>query len=124
MTPIRGEHVVVRRNAAATPAAIASWPIERWLVPLTRFWRKRSYASFSKYRTRTWAWYISPRNSREAGPVASPVTGSAALLMASLTPPLVARYPGRHVLETSQRTRGATILPLPVTPRNMTNIEQ
>ena len=30
------------RMATPKPAATASWPSERWLVPLIRFWRKRS----------------------------------------------------------------------------------
>ena len=32
----------------AKPAAIASWPSERWLVPLIRFCRKRSYARWER----------------------------------------------------------------------------
>src|SRR5258707_7936211 len=36
--------------ATANPAATASCPSDRWLVPLTRFWRNKSYARFSSSR--------------------------------------------------------------------------
>src|SRR5437763_2032421 len=46
--------------AAATPAATASWPVPRWVVPFTRFWRNRSWARFSNCLIRVMVRY-SPR---------------------------------------------------------------
>src|SRR5580704_14676758 len=43
--------------AWATPAATASWPVPRWVVPLTRFCRNRSWARFSNCRIRVIFWY-------------------------------------------------------------------
>src|SRR5919197_3075611 len=52
------------RIATAKPAATASCPSERWLVPLTRFWRNRSYARCSSARISTRRRYRSSRVGR------------------------------------------------------------
>src|SRR2546421_3411226 len=54
--------------AAAKPAATASCPSERWLVPLTRFCRKRSKARCSASRISTCMRY---RVSRVCSPISS-----------------------------------------------------
>jgi len=54
--------------AVPNPAAMASMPSERWLVPLTRFCRKRSYARFSKVRISTIDRYIAKRVSMSISP--------------------------------------------------------
>src|SRR5260370_17496814 len=43
--------------APATPAAMACWPVPRWVVPLTRFCRNRSWARFSNCRIRVMVRY-------------------------------------------------------------------
>lgn len=40
--------VIAVNMAVPKAAAIASWPSDRWLVPLTRFCRNRSWARFSQ----------------------------------------------------------------------------
>src|ERR1700752_1365116 len=45
--------------ACDTPAATASWPVPRWVVPLTRFCRNRSCARFSNSRSSIIFRYIS-----------------------------------------------------------------
>src|SRR5512141_1751881 len=44
--------------AAATPAATASWPTPRWVVPRTRPSKKSSWARTSKVRQSTIVRYI------------------------------------------------------------------
>src|SRR5664279_5600720 len=68
--------------ASPKPAAIASWPSDRWLVPLTRFCRNRSKARCSASRRRTCERYsarrfcspISSFNPEPAGPGARSCT--------------------------------------------------
>src|ERR1700733_4913729 len=51
------------RIATPNPAATASWPIDKWLVPLIMFCRKRSKARFSQSRISTWRRNNSKRRS-------------------------------------------------------------
>src|SRR6266550_4646240 len=83
--------------ATAKPAAMASIPRERWLVPFTRFWRNRSWARCSnvlistscRYRARRVPRAISgggaPWTSVVVSPTLSPVrpqhTGSGSVLV-------------------------------------------
>src|SRR2546421_11340141 len=50
--------------ATPNPAAIASCPSARWLVPLIRFCMKRSYARFSTSRTSSMVRYSFSRVAR------------------------------------------------------------
>ena len=47
------ESAVRKALATPNPAAIASCPMDRWLVPLIKFCRKRSKARFSQSRIST-----------------------------------------------------------------------
>src|SRR6266853_1949840 len=76
--------------ATANPAATASCPSERWLVPLTRFCRNKSYARFSSRR-------ISICERNRASPVAA-VFGGAASLVGVGNRQLLGREQGDHAL--------------------------
>src|SRR5215510_8888424 len=54
--------------AQANPAATASCPSDRWLVPLTRFCKNRSNARCSAWRSSTW---LRNRRSRISSPISS-----------------------------------------------------